>query len=65
MTEDRVDENTAEMDKLIAAEENYLDGYRAGYEAAKKEVLERMKKWLGEKEDKSDGEDKNHEKAPG
>ena len=65
MTEDRVDENTAEMDKLIAAEENYLDGYRAGYEAAKKEVLAHIKSWLGGKEDGPDGEDKNHEKAPG
>lgn len=43
----------------------FTRGYQAGYETAKKEVLERMKTWLGGKEDKSDGEDKNHEKAPG
>ena len=43
----------------------FTRGYQTGYETAKKEVLERMKTWLGEKEDDPDGEDKDHEKAPG
>ena len=44
----------------------FTRGYQAGYETAKKEVLERMKSWLsGEKEDDSNGENKDHEKAPG
>lgn len=65
MIEDRVDEIIVEMDKLVVAKSDYIAGYRAGYNAAKKEVLERMKTWLGEKEDDTDGEDKDHEKAPG
>ena len=48
------------------ADQNYARGYLAGYNAAKKEVLERMKSWLsGEKGDDSDGEDKDHKKTPG
>lgn len=43
----------------------YNCGYRAGYEAAKREVFERMKIWFGGKEEDPDGEDKDHEKTPG
>lgn len=43
----------------------FTRGYQTGYETAKKEVLTRMKSWLGEKEDEPDGENKDHEKAPG
>lgn len=43
----------------------FTRGYQAGYEAAKKEVLERMKTWLCGKEDDPDGKDKDHEKTPG
>lgn len=43
----------------------FTRGYQTGYETAKKEVLARMKSWLGEKEDEPDGENKDHEKAPG
>lgn len=43
----------------------FTRGYQTGYETAKKEVLERMKTWLGGKEDDPDGKDKDHEKTPG
>lgn len=43
----------------------FTRGYQTGYETAKKEVLERMKTWLGGKEDDHDGKDKDHEKTPG
>ncbi len=43
----------------------FTRGYQAGYEAAKKEVFERMKTWLGGKEGDPDGKDKDHEKTPG
>lgn len=43
----------------------YSCGYRAGYEAAKKEILTHMKHWVEGKEGEADGKDKNHKKAPG
>ena len=43
----------------------FARGYQAGYKAAKREVFDCMKTWLVGKEDDSDGEDKDHEKAPG
>lgn len=36
MIEDRVDEIIVEMDKLVVAKSDYIAGYRAGYNAAKK-----------------------------
>lgn len=43
----------------------FTRGYQAGHEAAKKEVFERMKTWLGGKEGDPDGKDKNHKKTVG
>lgn len=51
------------QDELV--DQNFARGYQAGYEAAKREVFERMKTWLCGKEDDPDGKDKDHEKAPG
>lgn len=53
-------ENDADL-----VDQAFTRGYQTGYETAKKEVLERMKTWLGGKEDDPDGKDKDHEKTLG
>lgn len=63
MTEDRIDEIATELNKLVMAKESYNAGYRAGYNAAKREVFTHMKSWLSGKDDDTNGKDKDHEKA--
>lgn len=59
-----LDYNVLEND-VDLVNQAFARGYQAGYEAAKKEVLERMKTWLGGKEDDPDEKDKDHEKTVG
>lgn len=59
-----LDSNVLENDADLV-DQAFTRGYQTGYETAKKEVLERMKTWLGGKEDDPDGKDKDHEKTLG
>lgn len=44
--------------------DEYDRGYQAGYEAAKREILARMKHWVEGKEGEADGRDKDNKKTP-